>query len=140
MRLVEFKLSMGAAIATFLTGLTACSDDKGNIPPIERKQYLETCAVSTSHLQKMTKGIVSSETFCPCMYDNTIANVEQKYAGFSSKLMLISIGIYPLSTDGVNSYVSQLTALIDSRSDGQKAYFATLKSLKTATSICDKRS
>lgn len=102
----------------------------------DRQKYLTACANSASHLESTTKGRVTAEEFCPCIYDKTLARVEKKYARFASKLLLISAGVYPLSHQGVASYASQLKQLMSSRFDGNAAYFHSLKAMESVKPVC----
>lgn len=133
MKCFVFPCLPTALVAAALTG---CPDSQGD--GASREKYLAACAQSAAHLERTTKGRVTAEEACPCMYDETLARVDQKYAGFAAKLLLISAGNYGLSHQGFASYTSRFQKLLASRHDGNAAYMHTLKAMKSVQPVCMK--
>lgn len=106
----------------------------------ERQTYLEACAQSTSHLKRMTKGRLTSEKVCPCLYDHTMARVDAEYTSFAIQLLHLSARVVPLSHAGFNGYLAHMQRLLASRSDGEQARLHTLGAMEQAKRICMKQS
>ena len=105
-----------------------------------RSTYLEACTKATGHFKRMTKGRLTSEEFCPCMYDNTMTKVEPDYSQFAVKLLHLSVLIVPLSPEGFSAYVTRMNRLVASRPDGEQARLHVSGALRQAQHICMKRS
>lgn len=129
-----FKGLYLVAIATVLAACGGASAEE------MRGQYLSACAKSSSHLAGLTDGRVSSDEFCPCMYDRVIAGVDPQYSDFAVNLLLISAGQYPLSHAGFNGYMANMKTLLASRQDGNAAYHHSLAVMTKASPVCLKKS
>lgn len=104
----------------------------------KRTRYIEACKKATQHMDLIYPEGTYKEIFCPCAYDRTLESIEETYSEFSIKMLFLSAGEFPLSTQGLNSYRLQLLEIVTSRPDGEEAYNRVLEVLNSVTLICRK--
>ena len=116
-----------------LTGFTSNQDGV-------RLSYLDACAKSAAQLATLTKGRVTADEYCPCLFDNTMSRVDGEYARFAHRLLYITAGVYPHAEGGFATYMTHIRDLTRSRPDGQQAFDHAVSALRQAKNICMKRS